>query len=585
MNNKLKIKITSGPSLYSNSKSVLFDYDQATFGNGFEISANEIQKLHKILPKPLSDKLVNNEKNNVHDLLVSLVNVFFQFQKHQNMNTNVQHLKSGVNRLVAEYDNALAMKNAVETAVLIMQFIKSDIETPPVPFVTKINELSQFLIYWSPSELTQKFRNAAKRKNIPFLLLLETTPFTVFGQGIHSKIFDYGLTELDSQIGYRLQDSKSLTVNVLQRIGYPTPEQAVVKNFQMCVDAIRQINFPVVIKPLSEGMGNGVTANIQTLEQARDAFSLASKLSSDGVVVEKHIDGDLYRITLSKNKILGVDICAGAKVFGDGISTVKELIDVENRRRKELKNAKFLLKDIQFDERVTRNLRNANLNGNSIPDKGQEVLLTDIVNRHAGGTKEPINIEDMHPDTVEMAEDICKTFRLDSVGIDMISTDISKSWRDNGAIIEVNAYPGSVLAFGDRIMENYFGETQGRIDTTLFIADHHEIALNYYKSNLEKHDKCGFACHEFAMFESGRLSQLHDTLANNCQTLVLNKSCDAIVVSLRADDLMKTGLPLDYFDRCIVDKNVNYDDVIAEYTDHKNLESWLSQFCGKVEHQ
>ena len=67
---------------------------------------------------------------------------------------------------------------------------------------------------------------------------------------------------------------------------------------------------------------------------------------------------------------------------------------------------------------------------------------------------------------METVTDLAKLFRLDSIGFDIISPDISISWREVGVIIEVNAHPGPAVALLEKILDDRFPDNQGRIDTT-----------------------------------------------------------------------------------------------------------------------
>ena len=55
----------------------------------------------------------------------------------------------------------------------------------------------------------------------------------------------------------------------------------------------------------------------------------------------------------------------------------------------------------------------------------------------------------VHADNRGMAEAIARCFRLDTVGIDFLTADITKSWREvRCAVIEVNSSP-TILSFAD----------------------------------------------------------------------------------------------------------------------------------------
>ncbi|MDG1708474.1 MAG: hypothetical protein P8H03_06915 [Emcibacteraceae bacterium] len=77
-------------------------------------------------------------------------------------------------------------------------------------------------------------------------------------------------------------------------------------------------------------------------------------------------------------------------------------------------------------------------------------------------------------------------------------------------------------------------------------------------------------------------------LFHNCLALLLNNSCDAIVVSITPEEIINSGLPIDYFDHCIIDPKCSIDsetinNSVQKLTDKNNLTDWLSKFVGRIE--
>ena len=78
----------------------------------------------------------------------------------------------------------------------------------------------------------------------------------------------------------------------------------------------------------------------------------------------------------------------------------------------------------------------------SVPPDGEVVYLRKTANLSTGGTA--IDVTDViHPDNRLMAERAIQAVGLDLGGVDFLTTDITKSYRDTGgAICEINAGPG-----------------------------------------------------------------------------------------------------------------------------------------------
>ena len=96
-----------------------------------------------------------------------------------------------------------------------------------------------------------------------------------------------------------------------------------------------------------------------------------------------------------------------------------------------------------------------NLHGftlNSIPKKDEHVPLRIIESTADGGTPENITTT-IHPDNIDISIRATKLFGLQVAGVDIITTDITVPWHQNGAIInEINFSP---LLGGSEISKKY----------------------------------------------------------------------------------------------------------------------------------
>src|SRR5699024_11011534 len=124
----------------------------------------------------------------------------------------------------------------------------------------------------------------------------------------------------------------------LQRAGLPVPQGRTFSNgdFSTAKLFAERIGYPVVVKPAMGVRGIGVVAGIQNEGELDAAFDIlaSSKLGKQDFIVEKHINGRDYRIVVVGDQVIAAIQREPASVFGNGESTVAELLLNKNIARK-----------------------------------------------------------------------------------------------------------------------------------------------------------------------------------------------------------------------------------------------------------
>jgi cyanophycin synthetase len=97
---------------------------------------------------------------------------------------------------------------------------------------------------------------------------------------------------------------------------------------------------------------------------------------------------------------------------------------------------------VLLDDKAAAVLAEQQLDAGSVPAAEQICFLRRNSNVSEGGTAEDMT-DRIHPDNLSMAERAARVVGLDLCGVDFLTTDIGRSWRENvGAICEVNDNPG-----------------------------------------------------------------------------------------------------------------------------------------------
>ena len=281
---------------------------------------------------------------------------------------------------------------------------------------------------------------AAEARDIPWVRLNEASLIQV-GQGKYQKRIEAALTSQTSHTAVEIASDKELCSRLLSDLGLPVPRQIHVRDAEDAADAAEAIGFPVVVKPLDGNHGRGVSVNLMTGEEVAEAFERAIDEGS-GVIVESMIQGDDHRLLVVNGELVAAAHRVPGHVVGDGRSTVAELVAEVNRDPRRGAGHENMLTRIELDEAADKLLAEKGYDHESVPADGEVVYLRKTANLSTGGTA--IDVTDViHPDNKLMAERAIRAVGLDIGGVDFLTTDITKSYRDTGgAICEINAGPG-----------------------------------------------------------------------------------------------------------------------------------------------
>jgi len=289
----------------------------------------------------------------------------------------------------------------------------------------------------SPNSL--RFALAAKQRNIPVTLQENQIHL---GSGKNALRMDSSFTSCTGVLSSNTAKNKLQTNHILRQALIPVPDAILATTYQNTLDAIKKISFPLVIKPLNQDQGVGITTNIKAHGDVLPAFNLAIQYSPQGILIEQQVKGDDFRLLVVNGRHLMASKRLPGGVIGDGKHSVQQLLAIFNRDPKRGEHKRSNQRKIALDSEVNCLLQKQNLSLDSIPEQGAFVRCRHTANISTGGTAVDVT-EQIHPDNCFLAERAAQVIGLDIAGIDFLSPDISKSWREvGGAVIEVNAQPG-----------------------------------------------------------------------------------------------------------------------------------------------
>lgn len=345
--------------------------------------------------------------------------------------------EKGVYNVVFSYLEEDVGRYAAKAAVRICEALIEGKEYDLSPDIQEMRELREE-VRLGPS--TGAIIEEAESRGIPWIRLNKYS-LCQLGYGANQKRIQATVTSETSNIAVDIACDKEDTKDLLEQAEIPVPRGRIVRSEKRLKEVIERLGFPLVIKPVDGNHGRGITIDINTPEEALAGFKTARKISSR-VVVERHVEGDDYRLLVIDHKLVAAAKRSPAHVVGDGTKTIKELIEEVNKDPRRGYGHEKTLTQISVDPLTERILASAELTVDSVPEKGKIVVLKDTANLSTGGTAEDFT-DKVHPANVFMAERISRIIGLDICGIDIMTTDISKPLSETrGAVLEVNAGPG-----------------------------------------------------------------------------------------------------------------------------------------------
>jgi len=345
----------------------------------------------------------------------------------------------GVYTVVFSYAEERPGRYAAEAAVRIAEAL---VEGRPYDLTADIEAMRTLYEQDRFGPSTAAIVEACVRRGIPYLRL-DNSAYVQLGYGARQQRIQATVGSRTGSIAVELAGDKALTKEVLQNARIPVPAGEVVETEDELLAALPKVGYPLVIKPLDGNHGRGVGIGIQTPEEALTAFQRAqAEARGEAVVVERMAFGADYRLLVVDYKLVAAARRVPAMVTGDGLSTVRELVEEANRDPRRGHGHQNVLTKIALDEETLERLQAQGLTPESIIPAGQELYLKQTANLSTGGTS--IDVTDqVHPEIVFMAERAARAIGLDICGIDLMALDITVPLARSGTmVIEVNAGPG-----------------------------------------------------------------------------------------------------------------------------------------------
>ncbi|MBN8504272.1 MAG: cyanophycin synthetase [Burkholderiales bacterium] len=282
--------------------------------------------------------------------------------------------------------------------------------------------------------------NAAVARGVPYRRLTQGS-LVQFGWGVKQRRIWAAEVDATSAVSESIAQDKDLSKRLLQSAGVPVPFGRPVDDVdEGWLAATEEIGLPVVVKPLDGNQGKGVTVNVSTREHFELAYKAAEEIGT--VLVEKYLPGSDFRLLVVGNQLVAAARRDPPQVSGDGVSTVRQLVDEVNKDPNRGDGHATSLTKMRLDDIALERLKQQGLAPDSVPAKGQRVILRNNANLSTGGSATDVT-DDVHPEVAQRAIAAAQIVGLHVCGVDVVAETVMRPLEEvSGGIVEVNAAPG-----------------------------------------------------------------------------------------------------------------------------------------------
>lgn len=250
-------------------------------------------------------------------------------------------------------------------------------------------------------------------------------------------------TSLDDQVTAIVAGDKFAVHKLLSERGIPVPSHVLcaVGDWKGAWSFVRATAGPCVVKPArGTARGEGITSGVRTRGRLVAAMMIAGSCCSD-ILIERQVAGNAYRLLFFDGDFLDAVLRRPPVVKGDGTSTVRELIDAENRHRIDggIRVSQSL---VRIDAEMRNTLADQRYGLRSVPASGSLVRLKNVVadNRREDNVAVAAS---MCSDVIHTAAAAAQAVGVRLAGVDIMTPDPGVPLSAaGGAIIEVNTDPG-----------------------------------------------------------------------------------------------------------------------------------------------
>ena len=241
------------------------------------------------------------------------------------------------------------------------------------------------------------------------------------------------LSELTTAVAMSRCDDKRVTRRLFERAGLSVPRGASATGGPDDLALLHEVG-ELVVKPARGEQGRGITVGVTSEEELARAVEVARAHCPD-VLLEECVDGQDLRVVVIGHEVVAASVRRPATVFGDGRSTVAELVEALSRRRAAATRGEST---VPLDEATVRTVRAQGRDLADVLPDGEPLAVRRTANLHTGGTIHDVT-DLLHPDLAAAAVRASRVLDIPVTGLDMLVPDVA---GPEHVLIEANERPG-----------------------------------------------------------------------------------------------------------------------------------------------
>lgn len=261
-----------------------------------------------------------------------------------------------------------------------------------------------------------------------------------------------GKIALDDHLRVRFSGHKVVVARLLARHGFAAGRSLRFAPWELdkAERFLAEANGPVVVKPdgaasgrfalRGPGAGRGVTCGIRSARALRAAARQASLFGAN-IVVEAQLEGSAYRLLYLDGRFIDAIRRDPPRLFGDGLSSVRELIQRENGERRHAWPP-LAMHPLSMDADCRLALDAQGLSPSSVVPAMKAARAKGACNQNASYDNHVVR-DQIHPGLVALGAKLVRALGLRLAGLDLMTRDSGRAPEPGSVFFnEINATPG-----------------------------------------------------------------------------------------------------------------------------------------------